>query len=59
MTVYNGPVFDMAVKQFGIIADYLAIALDERDRVLMPKRALRAIARAASPWQALRFHGHD
>jgi glutamate dehydrogenase (NAD(P)+) len=40
MTVFNGPVFDMAVKQFGVIADHLAIPHDERDRLLMPKRAI-------------------
>lgn len=40
MTVYSGPVFDMAVKQFGVIADYLAIPTDDRDRLLMPKRAI-------------------
>ncbi len=40
MTVYSGPVFDMAVKQFAVIADHLAIPSDERDRLLLPKRAL-------------------
>jgi glutamate dehydrogenase (NAD(P)+) len=40
MTVYSGPVFDMAVKQFGIIADHLSIPLDERDRLLLPKRSV-------------------
>jgi glutamate dehydrogenase (NAD(P)+) len=40
MTVYSGPVFDMAVNQFGVIADHLSIPLDERDRLLMPKRAI-------------------
>jgi glutamate dehydrogenase (NAD(P)+) len=40
MTVYRGPVFDMAVKQFGIIADHLSIPLDERDRLLLPKRSV-------------------
>jgi glutamate dehydrogenase (NAD(P)+) len=40
MTVYTGPVFDMAVKQFGIIADHLSIPLDERDRLLLPKRSV-------------------
>jgi glutamate dehydrogenase (NAD(P)+) len=40
MTVYSGPVFDMAVSQFGVIADHLAIPMDERDRLLMPKRAI-------------------
>ncbi|OQW55502.1 MAG: glutamate dehydrogenase [Proteobacteria bacterium SG_bin9] len=40
MTVYSGPVFDMAAKQFGVIADYLEIPHDERDRLLLPKRAV-------------------
>jgi glutamate dehydrogenase (NAD(P)+) len=40
MTVYSGPVFDMAVSQFAVIADHLAIPMDERDRLLLPKRAL-------------------
>ena len=40
MTVYSGPVFDMAVNQFAVIADHLAIPMDERDRLLLPKRAL-------------------
>src|SRR3954470_13418446 len=40
MTVYSGPVFDMAVSQFAVIADHLSIPIDERDRLLLPKRAL-------------------
>ncbi len=40
MTVYSGPVFDMAVNQFGVIANHLSIPMDERDRILMPKRAI-------------------
>jgi glutamate dehydrogenase (NAD(P)+) len=40
MTVYSGPVFDMAVKQFSVIANYLDIPMDERDRLLLPKRAI-------------------
>ena len=40
MTVYSGPVFDMAVDQFGVIANHLEIPMDERDRLLMPKRAI-------------------
>ena len=40
MTVYSGPVFEMAVNQFGVIADHLEIPLDERDRLLLPKRAI-------------------
>ena len=30
MTVYSGPVFDMAVNQFGVIANHLEIPMDER-----------------------------
>src|ERR1700753_1879380 len=40
MTVYSGPVFDMATKQFHVIADHLSIPEDERDRLLLPKRAI-------------------
>ncbi len=40
MTVYSGPVFDMAARQFDVIADYLAIPEDERARLLLPKRAV-------------------
>ncbi|WP_259219452.1 MULTISPECIES: Glu/Leu/Phe/Val family dehydrogenase [Bradyrhizobium] len=40
MTAYGGPVFDMAVKQFEVIANYLSIPEDARARLLMPKRAV-------------------
>ena len=40
MTVYTGPVFEMAVNQFSVIANHLSIPMDERDRLLLPKRAL-------------------
>ena len=40
MTIYSGPVFDMAAKQFGVIADYLEIPIDQRDRLLLPKRSV-------------------
>ncbi len=40
MTIYSGPVFDMAAKQFSVIADYLEIPIDQRDRLLLPKRAV-------------------
>jgi len=40
MTVYSGPVFEMAVSQFNVIANHLEIPMDERDRLLMPKRAI-------------------
>ena len=40
MTIYTGPVFDMARDQFQVIADYLEIPQDERPRLLFPKRAI-------------------
>ena len=40
MTIYSGPVFDMATQQFGVIADYLEIPVDQRDRLLLPKRSV-------------------
>jgi glutamate dehydrogenase (NAD(P)+) len=40
MTIYTGPVFEMARQQFRVIADYLEMPEDERDRVLYPKRAI-------------------
>lgn len=40
MTIYTGPVFEMAREQFQVIADYLEIPPDERDRLLFPKRAV-------------------
>lgn len=40
MTIYSGPVFDMARTQFHAIADHLDIPADERERLLMPKRAV-------------------
>ncbi|MGY4408307.1 glutamate dehydrogenase (NAD(P)+) [Bradyrhizobium sp. LB7.1] len=40
MTAYHGPVFDMASKQFEVIADYLGIPDDARLRLLLPKRAV-------------------
>jgi glutamate dehydrogenase (NAD(P)+) len=40
MTIYTGPVFEMARTQFHVIADHLDIPLDERDRLLLPKRAI-------------------
>ena len=40
MTIYTGPVFDMARTQFGVIADHLDIPQDERARLLYPKRAI-------------------
>lgn len=40
MTIYAGPVFEMASQQFEVIADYLDIPVDERQRLLYPKRAI-------------------
>jgi len=40
MTVYSGPVFEMAASQFNVIANHLEIPMDERERLLMPKRAI-------------------
>ncbi len=40
MTIYTGPVFDMARRQFEAIADHIEIPHDERDRLLYPKRAV-------------------
>ena len=43
MTIYTGPVFEMAREQFQVIADYLEIPHDERERLLYPKRADRRL----------------
>ncbi len=40
MSIYTGPVFEMARTQFGTVADFLEIPADERDRLLYPKRAI-------------------
>src|ERR1700735_1273443 len=40
MSVYSGEVFDMARRQFTIIADHIGMPEDERDRMLYPKRAV-------------------
>src|ERR1700749_2985721 len=40
MTGYSGPVLDMVGNQFNVIANHLDIPMDERDRLLMPKRAI-------------------
>ncbi|KIZ46995.1 MULTISPECIES: Glu/Leu/Phe/Val dehydrogenase [Rhodopseudomonas] len=40
MSIYSGDVFDMAANQFTVIANHLAIPMDERDRLLLPKRAI-------------------
>ncbi len=38
--IYADPAFEMAVEQFRLIADYLNIDLNDRDRLLFPKRAV-------------------
>ena len=40
MSIYTGPVFEMAKRQFDTVADHIDIPLDERDRLLYPKRAV-------------------
>ena len=40
MSIYTGPVFEMARAQFKTIADYVGIPEDERERLLLPKRAI-------------------
>ena len=40
MSIYGGPVFDMAKNQFETIADYIELPEDERARLLYPKRAI-------------------
>ena len=40
MTVYSGPLFEMSANQFNIIANHLEIPVNERDRLLLPKRAI-------------------
>lgn len=40
MTIYTGPVFEMARRQFNLTADHLEIPEDERARLLYPKRAV-------------------
>src|SRR6476646_8334681 len=40
MSIYNDEVFRMACDQFGVIADYLNIDKNDRDRLMFPKRAM-------------------
>ena len=40
MSIYSGPVFDMARQQFNVIADYIGMPEQERDRLLYPKRSI-------------------
>ncbi len=40
MTIYHDEVFQMACDQFQVIADYLNIDKNDRDRLMLPKRAI-------------------
>jgi glutamate dehydrogenase (NAD(P)+) len=40
MSIYGGPVFEMARQQFQVIADHIGMPEDERDRLLYPKRSV-------------------
>src|SRR5947209_17722718 len=40
MTIYDDEVFKMACDQFQVIADYLSIDKNDRDRLMYPKRAV-------------------
>ncbi|MDQ6808706.1 MAG: glutamate dehydrogenase, partial [Verrucomicrobiota bacterium] len=39
LNIYDDPTFRMACEQFGVIADYLQIDKNDRDRLMLPKRA--------------------
>jgi len=39
-SLYNGPVFEMARRQFDWVADHLEIPQEDRDRILLPKRTI-------------------
>jgi len=40
MNIFSDPTFDMACEQFRVIADYLNLDTNIRERLLMPKRAV-------------------
>src|SRR5471032_613578 len=40
MEIYSHPTFDMACRQFDLVADHLQIPANERDRLKFPKRSL-------------------
>ncbi|CAH2604098.1 Glutamate dehydrogenase [Rhodovastum atsumiense] len=40
MSIYTGPVFEMAREQFNVVSDYIGIPVEDRDRLLLPKRAV-------------------
>ncbi|MGC4028446.1 MAG: Glu/Leu/Phe/Val dehydrogenase [Steroidobacteraceae bacterium] len=39
-SLYSGPVFEMARRQFDAVADHLEMPVEYRDRILLPKRAI-------------------
>ena len=40
MEIYKHPTFDMACRQFDVVADRLGIEPNQRDRLKFPKRSL-------------------
>ena len=40
MSIYNDEVFQMACDQFQVIADYLQIEPNDRERLMLPKRSM-------------------
>jgi glutamate dehydrogenase (NAD(P)+) len=40
LQIYDDPTFRMACEQFQVIADYLEIDINDRDRLMLPKRAV-------------------
>jgi glutamate dehydrogenase (NAD(P)+) len=39
-SLYTGPVFEMARRQFTWVADHLDMPVEDRDRILLPKRTI-------------------
>jgi len=48
MTIYQGPVFEMARQQFLATADYLSIPEDQRNRLLYPNAPSLSLAQSTS-----------
>lgn len=40
MEIYDHPTFHMACQQFDVVADYMQIPVDDRDRLKYPKRSM-------------------
>jgi glutamate dehydrogenase (NAD(P)+) len=40
LDIYDDPTFRMACEQFAVIAEYLAIEPNDRDRLMLPKRSI-------------------